>query len=635
MKPLLTALAGLVLLGCAAFLYLQFLLPLPQARSFPEPPKTDWRPGGPRAFPERHAAVPLPDTFHTMHGGLGNTDEVDTAAAPMFAFDWVAEEELYVPEGPTFDREGNLYFSPTHNAAGLTLVSLDAETGARRWAIEWPFGGGAPLVLDDPEDPGKQVIYHCSYDKAWAVKTDGDVVWEVETGLEVPPVAASARTSTHCWGMNYHPQADAVTALTMDAKVYVLDRRTGRPLLSEPFQLPGAPTPPARQLPPERLLGFVDSEMESAFGPTRSGAGRLSQMVDVLFGDGFQVSNYYAIDSNTGRLFIAATAPDAEDGKADGFSELGAIYGLDLVRRESGAWELEVGAYQTIQGGTGSTPSVKLDGSRVVVSDSSNHLIVLDAELKELWRLDVGEQIAASVSVSSDNDELYVVTGGPILKVVDHGSYGEIAWRATLDAYPETGGIINFNTTTATITPNGIAIGLAGGYRVGGRELPFKVGAGLLDRDTGELRYFAEGREESIAVSCIGPDGAFYFANSPVRRAITRALLPGRVPSLVGGISRYKPVRHDLVVRDASCAAAAELSNAMELPGSAESSVPRLRVLVAQAGEALRRAPEEGVLPMDDRDRMAASLAQAEARLAVASWEQARLSLQRVCEMFE
>jgi hypothetical protein len=79
---------------------------------------------------------------------------------------------------------------------------------------------------------------------------------------------------------------------------------------------------------------------------------------------------------------------------------------------------------------------------------------------------------------------------------------------------------------------------------------------GLLDRETGHLRWFAPGREESIAVTSIGPDGAIYIAHSPVRRAVARGLLGERLPPLIGGIQRYKPTRYDLFARDAVCAAA-------------------------------------------------------------------------------
>ena len=46
-----------------------------------------------------------------------------------------------------------------------------------------------------------------------------------------------------------------------------------------------------------------------------------------------------------------------------------------------------------------------------------------------------------------------------------------------------------------------------------------------LDRETGKVRYFADGLDESVAVMNIGPDGAYYNANFPVRRSISRVLL--------------------------------------------------------------------------------------------------------------
>lgn len=99
--------------------------------------------------------------------------------------------------------------------------------------------------------------------------------------------------------------------------------------------------------------------------------------------------------------------------------------------------------------------------------------------------------------------------------------------------------------------------GLGAGRQLRDQHIMHKVGVGLIDRETGRLRSFAEGREESIAITSIGPDGGFYLATSPVRRAATRGLLGERVPPLVGGIQRYKPVRLDLLLRDAVCAAAA------------------------------------------------------------------------------
>ena len=49
------------------------------------------------------------------------------------------------------------------------------------------------------------------------------------------------------------------------------------------------------------------------------------------------------------------------------------------------------------------------------------------------------------------------------------------------------------------------------------------MGMGLLDRKTGKLRYFAEGREDSLAMSVVAADGSIYVAHSPLRRAVGKA----------------------------------------------------------------------------------------------------------------
>ena len=56
---------------------------------------------------------------------------------------------MYVPEGPTLDDEGNLYFCPFSTRENISLISLNATTGERRWIIESDIeGGGAPLILN-------------------------------------------------------------------------------------------------------------------------------------------------------------------------------------------------------------------------------------------------------------------------------------------------------------------------------------------------------------------------------------------------------------------------------------------------------------------------------------------------------
>jgi hypothetical protein len=87
-----------------------------------------------------------------------------------------------------------------------------------------------------------------------------------------------------------------------------------------------------------------------------------------------------------------------------------------------------------------------------------------------------------------------------------------------------------------------------------GRTLMLHMGMGLLDRETGKLRYFAEGREDSLAMSVVAADGSIYVAHSPLRRAAGKAMYRELTPDVTGGIARFKPIRLELLARDAICA---------------------------------------------------------------------------------
>jgi outer membrane protein assembly factor BamB len=465
-----------------------------------------------------------------------------------------------------------------------------------------------------------------------ALRPDGSVIWRTPTGLETPERRPGEHDFTHAWGMNYHPQADAVLGVTMDGHVHAHDRKTGRRLLREPFRLPGAPAVVSYR-PPAWAARLANRETDAVFGRTADGRGLFSAITDVIFGNGFSIANYYAVDPNTGRLYIAATAPDEQDGATDGVSHNGALYLLELIRRPRGDHELKIVRYYAFKGGTGATPTVSANSDRVMVSDDNGNVIALDGELNELWRINVGAQVAASIAVSPDNYEIYAVNKFHIFKILDKGDSGEFAWRAELDAYP---GFSNFNALTPTITANGLAVSVGGGRRIGDAQIMLKVGVALLDRETGKLRYFAEGREDSIAVTSIGPDGGFYIANSPVRRAIGRGLLGDRLPPLVGGIQRFRPIRLDLLVRDATCAGAARARNALSIAGnhpkSARDDLLQIRALIEQSRTALPGAVQDEDLSPAKSTEIAGLLNQAESNLSLGGLSRATEALERACK---
>lgn len=600
---------------------------------------TQWAPEGSTTVGSYgYDVIPEPTAFHTMHVGPNNSDSVWIAAAPRMELAWVKETSFYVPEGPTFDNQGNLYFSPLFPQENVSLVSLDAQTGQRNWAIEGDGvngGSGAILVLNDPETPGAQVIYHATYTEVMAIRPDGTVIWRTPTGLSLPPVVPGERSTTHSFGFNYHPRTDSVVGLTIGGVLSAFDRKTGD-AIAPLGQVPGSPATSVEIDLPAFVVEQSNALTDAEFGQTPGGLSLFSVIIDVIFGGGSIVTNYFAIDPNTSVIYVAATADDEADGSPDGQSDLGALYAIDLVDDGNGGLEFEVQGSTTFDGGTGSTPTVSEDGSRIYVSDNEGNIIALDTQLEERWRYDVGEPLAASVAVSPDNDELYAVTRKDVFKLTDEGNSARLDWTATLDAFANDPDIeVEFQALTPTITANGVAISIGGGRTVGERELMLKVGVGLLDRDTGRLRSFTIGREESIAVTSIGPDGGIYTASSPVRRVSGKAIYPDLTEKVIGGISRYRPIRNDLLVLDASCAAGVRARNAATIaesaPASAARDIRQIQVLIDQSRAAIMRAVSDGDLSEAAGNRARASLERAEDGLSAERLDATANQLISVC----
>ena len=594
---------------------LVMLLGQPVAGSADVPRGTDWKPEGCRPAVTDNPALDAPTRYsRTFHADTHNADEVAVAVPPVMELAWVAEEKMFVVEGPTFDEQGNIYFTPNRSKEPVLLVSLSPADGSRRWAIKGRNinGAGAPLVLNNPDNHREQIVYVGTYERAFAVRTDGSIIWDVRTGLP-EPLPDEKSVVVHCFGLNYHPQMDALVGVTGDGHIYLLDRKTGKPLLAKPYLVPGEKTPSAK------VAGI----------PIRN------PLIQTILGGGIKVANYFAIDAHSGRIFVAATATDEEDGKRDGLSEFGAIYALEAVAGDGGL-DLVEKYHVAFAGGTSSTPSLNADGSRIYVGDNFGKLLAIDAATgKQIWSVDIGEKIFASISVSADNGELYAPTNKFIVKVIDRGDHGEIAWRSDLNMFgsgPRKKGI---NLMGGTIAANGIVFHAGVGVYI----LPFKVGVGLLDRGTGKAIGFVEGREESASVPSVGPDGSVYIGHSPVRRMIAHSLFPFSTPRITFGIAKYRAKEFRPLARDAVCAAQARAQNAGrirgECPASADADLRQIRVLLRQSRDAVAQAGQRNEMTADQARRIDQRLLTVDQGLSPERLSETAASLAAVCAELE
>jgi outer membrane protein assembly factor BamB len=577
---------------------------IPSPRVMPTPPVTAWMPDGARYAAPKNDVIGEGGVWHERHGDGRNSDETLLAAAPTFGpARIIGPDELHFA-AIAFDKDSNIYTAVNFATDGTFLVSYDIKTGKERWRIKTekhtPMGG-VPIVLKDPEHGG-ETIYLISRDEALAVRPDGDILWRVPTGL--PEGGAGDGQGGIMWGPSYNPRFDVITGVSGAGELVVLDRKTGKLLTPKPLMLPGAPSPSRNlNIPPAMAKEIAEGFRKATGKPI--GARAIEELLRVVEGEGIKVANYHSVDPRSGRMWLTATAPDEADGKKDGVSEYGALYGLDLTREDSGSFALKIGCSAYFQDGSATTPGLRADGNRVYIADGQSNLLTYDSNCRKLWSLDVGGQIVASPSVAMDNDEVYVVTTTSLIKVIDETSKGRIAWDTKFDMYDARYPLAQKNLLTAAIAANGIYA--EGGLGVVFREddkrpgfLPLRTGGVRIDRKTGKVVWYAESAGDSTAVTEIAPDGSLVIPQSPIRSIIAAVALPSMAGQISGGISVQRPLQPELLARDAACAASRLVERAQTLTGESagdrrESYMSQAKLLVRQArGAATEAVPAVG-----------------------------------------
>jgi hypothetical protein len=575
----------------------QSALAFPVVKEFPVPIVSGWGPEGCVDVRGDGGATPTRATWTNLHGNTTSSDEILSAIAPAVVEDWTAEGATYNPTGPVFDDFGNLYFSPLLPFEDAVLISISADTGGRRFKITnttgAASGASSPMVLDNPAVPGTQTVVLALYDRVIMIDTDGATIWDVPTGLTQTGDAFNDLV----FGVNYVPTSDAVVMATRDGFVVALDRATGAQLLAAPYQLPGLKSPDEPgTIPPLTVAAAEVFWLTLVDGPV----GGFQALLNMLLGEDTEVGNHISVDPVSGRIWIAATAPDGDDGLVDGLSEDGALYGFDLVG--TGPSVLTEACRANFTGGSASTPTISADRSHIYVGDSDSNVLALSTtDCTQSWAVPVDGQVVGSIGASGDGKELYVSTLLSVHKIIDEGTSGSLVWSTSMSGlFNELGSNSEFNLNLVSVAPNGLYFQAGSGQIINGTPLPVAVGVGVLDRESGALRHFTGGGEETVAVMSAAADGNLYLGNSPVRRAFALALGHTVVP-LRGGITKFKLVSEDLLAREAGCAIEARVQNLRTNAGgcssdSVDEDLALIGILADQFDTAFAAAVASGTL---------------------------------------
>ena len=422
------------------------------------------------ACTDQSAAPPTPDAapvsayapgWSAVHADSANTDysPVDGAADVTLAWHRDVEGsvrigglEWTINLGPTIDPDGRLYLTST--AEGCHLQALDGATGETLWCSREvdQFAVASSTLLDRD---GR--LFVADGEAMHALDRDGGLLWERR--LNGVPLSAQ-----------FTPEGRLIF-VTHIGTVYVLDRDTGDEVLAPLDLVPGATWDPAR--------GMAACARGTAECPA---------------------ANTLAVDPDTGRFYFTFWAPGA------------ARAGLQAMRytEDPEPTITPLWTNESLPGGSGSSPDLSADGTRVYVNDNVDSVHALDAETGEaIWTFPIGYASGGSPSTSPGG--LIMPAGGrqsPLLALRDEGEHATLAWRA--DA----------------LTNRGIPTQAAGDkvyatVAAAGRATELVV----IDSATGaELdREPIPGTSVFSVGTTIGPDGTVY------------------VPTVVGGLAAFRP----------------------------------------------------------------------------------------------
>lgn len=308
------------------------------------------------------------------HADASNSDYAPVQGARHLVLAWQRDfPGGSINLGATSDAHGRVYV--TTNARGCHLYALDQATGRTIWcsAAVNRSAISSSALLDNQgrvflSDNEKMVAFDAA---------SGRILWH--TPILGFTLSAQFTPSGH------------LLFITHIGRVYVLRRDTGQPVLAPLDLTPGAAYDPRG---PQPIRGCMRGTEECP------------------------AANTIAVDQRTGRFYFTYFAPGARQA------------GLRAMQYQENPPSLTpLWANDTLPGGSGSSPDLSADGTRLYVNDNRQSIHAIAAATGEtVWSVPIGWASGGSPATSPEG--LIIPTGGPLMGILDRGGRGEVVWRA-------------------------------------------------------------------------------------------------------------------------------------------------------------------------------------------------------------
>lgn len=314
-------------------------------------------------------------SWSAAHADAANTDYLAVPGARDLELAWSRRfEGGSINLGATTDARGRVYVTTT--APGCHLYVLDQKTGETIWcsqAVNRSAVSSSALLDRDGR------IYLSDNEAMVAFDGDGKVLWRT-------PIVGFTLSA------QFTPQGHLIF-VTHVGRIYVLRRDTGAPVLAPVELIPGATYDPRSADQPVRACMRGTEDCPAA--------------------------NTIAIDERTGRFFFTFWDKGA---KQAGLRAM--RYAEDPVPRITPLWTND-----TLPGGSGSSPDLTADGTRLYVNDNLDSVHAVEAATgRAIWRFPIGWASGGSPSTSPEG--IIIPTGGgPLMAIADRGDHAELLWR--------------------------------------------------------------------------------------------------------------------------------------------------------------------------------------------------------------
>ncbi len=311
--------------------------------------------------------------WSATHADARNTDFSQQEISRQVKLSWYRKFSGTINLGGSFGEDGTIYI--TTSGQGCHLYALDKATGQTKWCNDElnEFAVSSGVLIDR-----EQRLFIADNRRMYAFNQHGRKLWVMD--IDGFPFSAQ------------FTQTGRLIFITHVGTIYVLDRKTGRPIIA-PKNLANTEQPP-------------DFDPRACMRGTKD----------------CPCANTPAFDTLTGTMYFTFWYPNMQ---------AAALVAMQYTEAPHPALEI-LWQNDDLPGGSASSPDISADGKTVYVNDNVSSIHAIDAATGiRRWSFDIGYAPGGSQSTSPSG---HIIPGGgdkaTLMCIRDDGTNATLVWKS-------------------------------------------------------------------------------------------------------------------------------------------------------------------------------------------------------------